>query len=144
MTASTDLCSGDNVCMGSACAPAFPHAYAITNLSVTAPNLKPNGDPWDPGEDGAPDLYVDIAVGGTIVTTTAIAAKGYNTTFAGPYTVNLDANVSLDLTASDNDGATSELVYDCSIPMVSALILRVGYVLCSGTGVTMNYTIHPA
>jgi hypothetical protein len=139
---SSDLCTGDNVCMGSTCAAAFPHDYAITNLSVTAPNLKPDGMPWDPDEDGSPDLYVDISVNGTIITTTDIIMNTYNASYAGPYMVSLTSGATLDLATSDSDGATSEPVYDCPIP-VSASILRVRFVLCSGTGVTINYTIDP-
>jgi hypothetical protein len=143
MTASTDTCTADNVCIGTACAPAFPHAYAITALSITAPNLKPNGDPWNTGPDGSPNLYADISVGGTLIVTTPINPMSYNATFPGPFMVNLDENATLDITASSKDDTTDDLVYDCSIPMVSALILRVRYELCSGAGVTMNYLIDP-
>lgn len=143
IAASTDTCSGDQVCIGTTCQAAFPHAYAITNLSITAPNLRPDGMPWDPDEDGTPDLYADISVGGTVVMTTDVVQNSYNATFQGPYMVMLDADVALDVKASDKDDTTSELVYDCSVPMVSALLLRVRTVLCSGTGVTLNYKINP-
>lgn len=143
LNGATDVCTGDNVCIDSACTPAFPHDYAITNLSVTAPNLKTDGTPWDPEEDGSPDLYVDIAVNGTVVTTTEINMNSYNATFAGPFMVSLASGAALDLTSNDSDGATSERVYDCPIPTVTASILRVRYVLCSGAGVTINYTIDP-
>lgn len=139
----TDTCDGDNVCIGTTCQAAFPHAYAITKLSVTAPNLKSNGMPWDPDEDGAPDLYADISVGGTIVATTDPVQNSYNATFAGPYMVMLTAGTSLDVKASDKDDASSELVFDCPVPMVNALFMRVRYGLCSGAGVTINYTIDP-
>ncbi|MEO8550034.1 MAG: hypothetical protein ABI678_08670 [Kofleriaceae bacterium] len=139
----TDTCTGDTVCIGTTCQAAFPHAYAITNLSITAPNLRMDGMPWDPEDDGAPDLYAEISVGGALVATTDVNQNTYNATFAGPFTVMLDTNVAIDVTASDKDDAASELVYDCSVPMVSPLLLRVRHVLCSGTGVTMNYTIDP-
>jgi hypothetical protein len=144
MTASTDTCTGDTVCIASGCTAAFPHAYVITNLSVTAPNLKMDGNPWDADGDGTPDLYVDLYVNGTVVTTTTVNPDSFNATFAGPFTVMLDANASLDLKASDKDDPGSELVYDCPVPMVTASFLRVGYALCSGAGTTLNYTIHPA
>jgi len=67
----------------------------------------------------------------------------YNATFSGPFAVTLDANVDLDVKASSNDGSGALLVYDCDVPMISALVLRTHYVLCSGPGVTMNYTIQP-
>lgn len=143
LTGTTDICAGDNVCLGNACAPAFPHDYVITNLSVTAPTLKPDGTPWDPDADGSPDLFVDISVNGTIVATTDVLMNSYNATFAGPYTVSLTTGAALDLASSDSDGTTSEPVYDCPIPTVTASILRVRYVLCSGPGVTINYTIDP-
>lgn len=139
----TDTCSGDQVCIGTTCQAAFPHAYAITNLSITAPNLKMDGTPWDPDEDGTPDLYADISVAGALVATTDVIQNSYSASFPGPFMVTLDANVSLDVKASDKDDAASELVYDCGIPMVSALLVRVRYALCSGTGVTINYTIAP-
>lgn len=143
MASTTDTCTGDQVCIGTTCQAAFPHAYAITNLSITAPNLKLDGMPWDSDADGTPDLYADISVGGTLVTTTDVIQNSYNATFPGPFTVTLDANIAIDVKASDKDDAGSELVYDCAVPMVSALLLRVRYVLCSGTGVTLNYTIDP-
>jgi hypothetical protein len=129
--------------MGTTCASAFPHDYTITNLSLTAPNLKPDGTPWDPDEDGSPDLYADISVNGTIVKTTDIIMNSYSASYAGPFTVSLTSGATLDIAASDSDGATSEPVYDCSIP-VSASVLRVRFVLCSGTGVTINYMIDPS
>jgi hypothetical protein len=141
----TDICTADNVCIDNACTPAFPRAYTITGLSVTAPQMMTDGNPWNPdNQDGGPDIYVDISVNGTIVTTTAVATDTYNSTFAGPYSVMLDTSVSLDLKASNKTSSASDLIYDCSLPTVSASILRVGYVLCSGTGVTMNYTIEPS
>jgi hypothetical protein len=133
--ASTDTCTGDTVCIGTTCQNAFPHAYAITQLSITAPQLQP--------PDGSPNLYADISVAGTPIMTTATNPMSYNATFAGPYAVTLDANVDLDVKASNSDGAAMELVYDCDVPMISALVLRTHYVLCSGVGTTLNYTIEP-
>jgi len=144
MTASTDICSGDNVCMSTGCAAAFPHDYLITNLSITAPNLRPDGMPWNSSPDGSPNLYVDIAVNGTIVKTTDVNMHSFNATFSGPFTVSLAAGAALDLKSNATDNGTNELVYDCPIPTVTAAILRVRYVLCSGTGVTINYTIDPS
>ncbi len=144
MSGTTDTCSGDTVCMADTCTAAFPHAYEITNLSVTAPNLKSDGMPWDTDGDGTPDLYVDIYVDGAVAATTDVNPNSFNATFTGPFTVMLNASGSLDLKASDSDGATSELVDDCPVPMVTASFLRVGYALCSGAGTTLNYTIHPA
>ncbi len=143
MTGTTDTCSGDNVCLKDGCGPAFPNTYEITNISVTAPNLKSNGMPWDPDEDGTPDLFVTISVAGTIVATTDVNMNSYNATFAGPFPIMPDAGTALDLKASDaDDGGTSELVYDCPIPSLTASFVRTGYILCSGTGVTLNATIH--
>lgn len=141
--ASTDTCSGDTVCIGTTCQPAFPHAYAITQLSITAPAVRPDGMPWSSAPDGSPSLYADISVAGAVITTTMVNPTSYNVTFTGPYAVTLDANVNLDVKASSNDGSGAQLVYDCDVPMVSALILRTHYVLCSGTGTTLNYTIEP-
>jgi hypothetical protein len=141
--ASTDTCTGDTVCIGTTCQNAFPHAYVITQLSITAPQLQPNGMPWTSADDGSPNLYADISVGGAKITTTMTNPMSYNATFAGPFAVTLDANIDLDVKASNSDGAMTELVYDCDVPMVSALVLRTHYVLCSGVGTTMNYTIEP-
>ncbi|MEO6777312.1 MAG: hypothetical protein ABI467_30570 [Kofleriaceae bacterium] len=141
--ASTDTCTGDTVCIGTTCQPAFPHAYAITQLSVTAPPLRPDGMPWNAGEDGSPNLFAEVSVAGAVVTTTSVNPMSYNATFAGPYTVMLDANVDLDIKASNNDGTATQVVADCDVPMVSALVLRTHYILCSGTGTTLNYTIEP-
>ena len=141
--ASTDTCTGDTVCIGTTCQNAFPHAYAITQLSITAPQLQPNGMPWTSAPDGSPNLYADISVAGTKIMTTTTNPMSYNATFAGPYAVTLDANVDLDVKASNSDGADMQLVYDCDVPMISALVLRTHYVLCSGIGTTLNYTIEP-
>ena len=141
--ASTDTCSGDTVCIGTTCQPAFPHAYAITQLSITAPAVQMNGMPWSSAPDGSPSLYADISVAGVKITTTMVNPTSYNATFSGPFAVTLDANVDLDVKASSNDGSGALLVYDCDVPMISALVLRTHYVLCSGPGVTMNYTIQP-
>ena len=141
--ASTDTCSGDTVCIGTTCQPAFPYAYAITQLSITAPAVQTNGMPWSSAPDGSPSLYADISVAGAKITTTMVNPTSYNATFSGPFAVTLDANVDLDVKASSNDGSGALLVYDCDVPMISALVLRTHYVLCSGPGVTMNYTIQP-
>ena len=61
-----------------------------------------------------------------------------------PFTVSLATGAALDVKSSATDGGTAEVVYDCPIPTVTAAILRVRYVLCSGTGVTINYTIDPS
>jgi hypothetical protein len=145
MTASTDTCSLDTICVSNSCTAAFPHAYAITQLSATAPNLKPDGTQWNADRDGTPDLFVEIYVNGTVVKTTDVNPMSFNATFTGPYAVMLDANAALDLKASNKTtSGTSELVFDCPIPMVTAQLLRTRYVLCSGTGVTINYTIDPS
>jgi len=141
--ASTDTCTGDTVCIGTTCQPAFPHAYAITQLSITAPAVQMNGMPWSSAPDGSPSLYADISVAGAKITTTMVNPTSYNATFSGPFAVSLDANVDLDVKASSNDGSGVLPVYDCDVPMISALVLRTHYVLCSGPGVTMNYTIQP-
>ncbi len=144
MSGSTDVCTGDTVCMGDACAAAFPHDYMITNLSATAPNQKSNGTPWNPNNaDGSPSMSVDISVGGTVVKTTPVTTDSYNATYAGPFTVSLTSGTALDVKSSNTSGGALELVYDCPIPTVSAAIMRVRYVLCSGSGVTINYTIDP-
>lgn len=143
MVASTDTCTADTVCIGTTCQPAFPHAYAITQLSITAPAVRPDGMPWSSAPDGSPSLYADISVAGAVITTTMVNPTSYNATFAGPFAVTLDANVDLDVKASSNDGSGALLVYDCDVPMVSALVLRTHYILCSGTGTTLNYTIEP-
>ncbi len=144
-TSNVDLCSGSNLCIGDACAAAFPHDYVITNVSATAPNLKQNGDPWDADGDGTPDIYVDFSVGGAIVATTAVNADSFNASFAGPFTVSLTDGANLDAKSSDKDDASSEVIYDCPADGVTAAFLRTRYVLCSGVGgVTINYTINPA
>jgi hypothetical protein len=142
--ASVDLCSGNTVCIGDACTAAFPHAYVITNISATAPNMKSDGTPWDTDGDGTPDIYVDISVAGAVVASTPVNPNSFNATFAGPFTVDLTDGTALDLQSSDKDTPGSEVIYDCPIPMVTAALLRTRYVLCSGAGgVTLNYTIDP-
>jgi hypothetical protein len=141
---SVDLCSGTTVCISGACTAAFPHDYVITKLSATAPNMKPDGNPWDTDGDGTPDIYVDISVGGSVVTSTPVNPNSFNATFAGPFTVTLTDGTALDLRSSDKDDPGSEVIYDCPIPSVTAALLRTRYVLCSGVGgVTINYTIDP-
>lgn len=143
-TSSVDLCSGNTVCMSDACTPAFPHAYEITNLSATAPNMKADGTPWDTDGDGTPDIFVDISVAGAVVTSTPVNPDSFNATFAGPFTVQLTDGTALDLQSSDKDTPGSEVIYDCPIPTVTASLLRTRYVQCSGVGgVTINYTINP-
>lgn len=144
-SSSIDLCSESNVCSGGACTVAFPHDYVITNISATAPNMKPDGMPWDSDGDGTPDIYVDISVGGAVVQSTPVNPNSFNATFAGPFTIMLTDGTALDLQSSDKDDPGSEVIYDCPIPMVTASLLRTRYVQCSGVGGgTINYTIKPA
>ncbi len=87
--------------------------HHIKSIVVHAPKSKPDGQPWDPrGPDELPDLYVQIARGGSRVATTDVRRNS------------LDATFRLDFAADPKDGPLVLTIWDKD-PVKDELIGRV-------------------
>jgi len=71
------------------------------------------GATWDIS-GGAPDLFVTLAINGSVQATSQVVDDQFSATFAGPFAVTLSAAGSrLDLTVYDEDVTTNDLAFGC-------------------------------
>jgi hypothetical protein len=141
-SAAADTCTGDSICIASACEAAFGRLYDVQALSVTLPTTDPDGNSWDFG-GGAPDPFITISVDNVIVATTPTVDDQFSATFAGPFPIQPIGGASLLLVAYDEDLTTDELAYSCEANPLTAAQLRTRHLACASGGSMMSFTIEP-
>src|SRR5512138_2072130 len=137
-----DTCAGDTICVGTACVPAFPRVYTLTDMNVQLPTKDPNGGDWDLG-GGAPDPYIKVTVDAKDITQTAFVSDVFTATFAGPIDVQLIAGGRLTLTVFDDDVGTDTLAFTCDANPITSALLRSRTLQCVNGNNLVKYTIKP-
>lgn len=137
-----DTCAGDTICVATACVPAFPRVYTLTNIKVQLPTTDPGGSSWDLG-GGAPDPYVKVTIDGTDITMTAFANDVFTAMFAGPIDVQLIAGGRVTLTVFDDDVGTDTLAFTCDANPITSALLRSRKLQCVNGNNLVTYTIAP-
>ncbi|MEO8844855.1 MAG: hypothetical protein ABI591_23915 [Kofleriaceae bacterium] len=138
---SNDTCTGDNICVASACVPAFPLAYRITAFLIHVPV----GFTHD--TDGKPDLQPHVAVGNPDLQDVTPIPDSTNTldlTLPGPFDLTLMTNTtSLLVGVDDADPSSPMVILDCLDTPATAQMLRSGGDSCANGPATISFKIAP-
>ena len=136
-----DTCTGDNICVASACVPAFPLAYRITAFIIHVPA----GFTHD--TDGKPDLQPHVAVGNPDlqdVTPIPVSTNTLDLTLPGPFDLTLTTNTtSLLVGVDDADPSSATVILDCLDTPATAQMLRSGGDSCANGPATISFKIAP-
>lgn len=134
-TTQPDSCTGENICINSACVSAFGRNYIVRVSSGTFPERNASGDPWDEfvGVGGLPDPFVTFTINTQAQTTpykddTLMPVWG----FASPPTL-IPGGTVLRVDVYDEDTGTDTLAWTCNYNPLSAAVVRGGLV-CAGAG----------
>lgn len=139
---SADTCVGETVCVAGSCVAAYPRIYAISSINVTVPTTKSDGTPWDIG-GGAPDLFVQVNVNGTLTGISSVKADAFSASFAGPFPAPLIAGSTLVLSALDEDLTVDDPAYSCAAAPLSMAQLRGRQLSCGSGGYQMTFRVEP-
>lgn len=139
---SNDTCSGDSICIAGSCESAFGRIYDVTNIDVSLPTTDSAGEAWDVG-GGAPDIFVEISVNGTIEATTTTVQDQFSAFFAGAYQVQPVGGGELVLQAYDEDLTANDPAIACVADPLTAALLRSRLLACSASGASMEFRIEP-
>lgn len=137
-----DSCGGDTICVDGRCEGAFGRVYEIRDIAVQVSTTNASGEAWD-ALGGAPDLFVQVIVDGSVVATTGVANDSFSASFGGPFRATLLAGSSLILQVVDEDVADHDSVFACQAIPVGADLLRSRSVQCSAGGTTVRFEIDP-
>ena len=133
-------CSGETICVGTTCEPAFNRIYSFSQISVTVATNNPGGSAWDPF-GGAPDPQVTVKLNGMQILQTSVASN----TFAASYSESVDQEIvggsTLELDVQDSDVGGADDILDCTFDPLTADQLRQAIVQCIGTGTQDGSTI---
>ena len=130
----TTACLGDQICVGTTCAPAFPRSYQL-ELYASLGSRDPDGACWDDLFCGAPDPYVTVRVDGVNVYRTREASESFSARYPGErVTVSLRSGSEVFLEAWDSDVDLDDFAARCAVT-VSASTLRRGELRCTTFGV---------
>jgi hypothetical protein len=137
-----DTCTGESVCVLGACEAAFTRVYAISNVQLAVPTTKPDNSSWDLG-GGAPDLFLEISINGTVAATTPDVPDSFSATFAGPFDVQVIAGSTLLMASFDEDATVNDPAFNCQAAPLTAQQLRSRRLSCAAGGSSMQFVIEP-
>ena len=126
-------CSGETVCIGTTCEPAFNRIYRFKDITSTVSSLNQNGQAWD-SFGGAPDPQVIVKLNGTVILTTASKSDVFTASFTESIDQQVVAGSKLELILQDADLNAADPIHSCIIDPLSAQKLRERGVHCDGTG----------
>jgi len=129
----SNSCSGETVCIGTKCEPAFNRIYRFLNITATVASLNQTGSAWD-SFGGAPDPQVIVKLNGTAIITTASKADVFSASFSETIDQQVVAGSKLELILQDADLNAADPIHSCVIDPLSAQKLRERGVHCDGTG----------
>lgn len=126
-------CSGETICIGTSCEPAFGRIYRFSSITATAAAQNQGGSAWDVF-GGAPDPQVTVKLNGTAIITTGSKGDTFTASFSESTEQEIVAGSKLQLIESDADVNAADKVLDCTIDPLSADRLRTQFVECDGNG----------
>ena len=92
---------------------------------------------------GAPDLFVELKLNGSLVYETLVNADSFSATFAGPFSLQVIAGSSLELIAQDEDLSANDHVYTCQAAPLTTEQLRRRELQCASMGYSLRFRIEP-
>ncbi len=141
-------CVGNNICLNSTCAPAFPRPYvfAVTVAAIPTTNAE-NGQPWDVGN--APDPYAEVSLNRQLILTTGVQTDTFAPAWTDTTTVVIpddtgspDLNV-LSVIVWDADPGDDDGVLACRWTHLTADLVHPGSVTCTGELGSVTIAIRP-
>lgn len=133
-------CTGETICVGTMCEPAFGRIYHFSQIAVTVAAQNPGGSAWDPF-GGAPDPQVVITLNGTDIIKTGVASDTFSATYTDTNDTEIIAGSTLELHVTDSDVGAADEILDCKIDPLGADVLRQIVVGCAGSGQTAGSSI---
>ena len=129
-------CTGNDVCIGEVCTPAFGRAYRVTVTAMTVAGLDQAGQLWDvDASGGAPDPFVEVRLNGALVFQTAVANNTHTPSFTGAVTVTIPPGANLTFTGWDDDAfGQDDPIIACAYSPLTADAFRSFRIRCAGTG----------
>lgn len=129
-----DSCDGDQICVAEECVDAFGRTYQFQVLGTQAATMDTNGDPWDP-PDGAPDLFVEVALNGSVALMTETIDDSFQVAmFTTTADIEIAAGTQLVVASFDEDVGTNTPVLACVADPLTPALLRGRLVGCTGQG----------
>lgn len=127
-------CTGDTICIGTTCQPAFPRTYRVT-LGVSLVDRDPDGACWDEPFCGSPDPYAELLVDGLSAGRTNESSESFSHRWTDqPFTVMLRADSRVELVAYDVDVDLNDFAARCTATPITASTLRAGQLRCGVAG----------
>jgi hypothetical protein len=127
-------CTGDTICIGTTCQPAFPRTYRVT-LGVSLVDRDPVGACWDEPFCGSPDPYAELLVDGLSAGRTNESSESFSHRWTDqPFTVMLRADSRVELVAYDVDVDLNDFAARCTATPITASTLRAGQLRCGVAG----------
>ena len=133
-------CSGETVCIGTTCEPAFNRIYSFSQISVTVATNNPGGSAWDP-LGGAPDPQVTVKLNGTQILQTSVASNTFSASYSEMADQEIVGGSTLEVDVQDSDVGAADDILDCTFDPLTAEQLREAVVQCVGTGTQDGSTI---
>lgn len=153
-TVFSDSCVGETVCLcppGEAtcegvglCVAAFPRTYRIGVVGVTLSERKPDGTCWDTA-CGAPDPFVEIRVGGSLVGTTPAVIDLFDASWDPPFFVDevVVGGTTVEFNVNDEDLAVHDQALICRASPLTIDLARGRVLGCSTAAGTFVGAILP-
>jgi hypothetical protein len=130
---------GETVCVTNSCVASFPRVYNIGNIQVMLPTTDPTGAAWDIG-GGAPDIFVEVRVNGTLTGKTSTVQDQFSATFTVGFDATLVGGSTVTLDVFDEDATINDKAFTCTGTVTSAFA-RSRNVGCTGMPSTVTYTL---
>lgn len=135
-------CTGSTVCVSGVCEPIFNRTWRITIVSASVPTTDPLGESWDIG-GGAPDLFAQIDINGSVVAQTSVANDVFSTTWNQHYDHFLVSGDTLTTWLWDEDVSDDDYIHGCGGPALTTAQLRNGIFECTQNGATLSARLDP-
>ena len=139
-----EACSGETICIGEQCEPAYNRFYALTVVDGEVTERNADGDCWDGIIDcDAPDLQVKISLNGEVIERTDSVDGVFQAEFDEIFAFNVLAGSELTLELVDYDFVPPDDVAVTCTTVLTPEVLRDGDLSCESDEGRFDAYIQP-